>query len=81
MIYMGSGDFKELARRTASDKVLRDKTFNIAKKNKYDGYQRDLALKIYKFFGKKSLGNGVDKEIKQNQQLDEELHRPIVNNI
>ena len=30
------GDFKDLARRTASDKVLRDKTFNIAKNAKYD---------------------------------------------
>ena len=26
------GDFKDLAKRTASDKVLRDKTFNITKK-------------------------------------------------
>ena len=32
------GDFKDLARRTAS--VLRDKAFNIAKNRKYDGYQR-----------------------------------------
>ena len=35
---MGYGDFKELARRTASDKVLRVKAFNIAKHPKYDGY-------------------------------------------
>ena len=34
------GDFKDLARRTASDKVLRDKAFNITKNRKYDGYQR-----------------------------------------
>ena len=38
------GDFKDLARRTASDKVLRDKAFNIAKNPKYDGYQRGLIL-------------------------------------
>ena len=37
---MAYGDFKDLARRTASDKVLRDKTFNTAKNPKYDGYQR-----------------------------------------
>ena len=37
---MAYGDFKDLARRTASDKVLRDKAFNIAKNPKYDGYQR-----------------------------------------
>ena len=31
---MAYGDFKDLARRTASDKVLRNKTFNIAKNAK-----------------------------------------------
>ena len=30
------GDFKDLARTTASDKVLIDKAFNIAKNRKYD---------------------------------------------
>ena len=38
----GCGDFKDLARRTVSDKVVRDKAFNIAKNQKYDGYQRSL---------------------------------------
>ena len=33
-------DFKDLTRRKASDKLLRDKVFNIAKNSKYDGYQR-----------------------------------------
>ena len=33
-------DFKDIARRTASDKILRDKAFNIAKNSKYDGYQK-----------------------------------------
>ena len=33
----------DLARRTASDKILRDKAFKIAKNAKYDGYQRGLA--------------------------------------
>ena len=31
---MAYGDFKDLARRTASDKILRDKAFNIAKNPK-----------------------------------------------
>ena len=35
---MSYGDFKELTRRTDSDKILRDKAFNIAKNSKYDGY-------------------------------------------
>ena len=42
--------FKDLKRRTYSDKFLRDKVFNIAKKPKYDGYQRGLASMVYKFF-------------------------------
>ena len=31
-------NFKDLARRTASDKILRDKAFNFTKNPKYDGY-------------------------------------------
>ena len=46
---MAYGDFKDLKRRTASDKILRDKAFNIAKNPKYDGYQRGLASMFYKF--------------------------------
>ena len=75
---MAYGDFKDLARRTASDKVLRDKAFNIAKNPKYDGYQRGLASMVYKFFDKKSKGGSVNNEIKQNEQLAEELHKPII---
>ena len=47
-------DFKDLPRRTISDKKLCDKAFNIAKNPKYDGYQRGLALLIYKFPDKKT---------------------------
>ena len=32
------GDFKDLAKRTASDKMLRDKAFNIAKNTKHYGF-------------------------------------------
>ena len=47
---MAYGGFKDLAKRTAADKVLRNKAFNIAKDPKYDGYQRGLASMVYKFF-------------------------------
>ena len=47
---MAYGDFQDLARGTASDKVLRDEAFNIVKNIKYDGYQRGLASMDYKFF-------------------------------
>ena len=56
---MGYGDFKDLARKTASDKVFRDEAFNIAKNPKYDGYQRGLASMVYKFFDKMSKGSGA----------------------
>ena len=49
---MAYEDFKYLAKRTAADKVLRDKAFNIAKNPKYDGYQRGLASMVYKYFYK-----------------------------
>ena len=52
---MAHGDFKNLAKRTASDKVLRNKPFNIAKNPKSDEYQRGLASMVYKFFDKKRL--------------------------
>ena len=66
-------------KRTASDKILRDKAFNIAKNLKYDGYQRGLASIIYKFPEEKSTGSGVaNNEIKQNLQLAEELHKTII---
>ena len=57
---MASGDCKDLARRTASDKSLRDKSLNIAKNPKYDGYQRGLASMAYKFFDEKSTSGGVN---------------------
>ena len=53
---MAYGDFKDLKKRTASDKVLRDKAFNIAKNPKYDGYKRGVASLVYNFLDKKSKG-------------------------
>ena len=35
---MAHGDFKDVPRRIALDKVLRDKAFNNAKNPKYDGH-------------------------------------------
>ena len=80
---MACGDFKDLIRRTASDKVLHDKAFNIAKNQKDDGYQIGLASMVYKLFDKKSSlpdisAKGSGLAIKQNQQLAEELHEPII---
>ena len=74
---MAYGDFKDLVRRTASDKVLRDKAFNIAKNPKYDGYQRGLTSMVFKFFDKKMIGSSVNVDV-NNEKLAEELHKPII---
>ena len=70
-------DSKDLAKRTAADKVLKGKAFEMANNPKYDGYRRGLASMVYKIFDKKSKGTGIKNEIKQNQQLANELHEPI----
>ena len=75
---MAYGDFKDLKRRTASDKILRDKAYNIVKNPKYDGYQRGLASMIYKCFDKKSTGSGVNIRLEFSEQLAKELHKPII---
>ena len=75
-------DSKDLIKRTVADKILKNKAFDIAKDPKYDGYQRGLAAMVYKFFDKKSKGSGAKdintKLIPQNEQLAEELHKPII---
>ena len=45
--------FKNVSEKAASDKILRDKSFNIAKNPEYDGYQHGIALMVYNFFDKK----------------------------
>ena len=63
----------------ASDKSLRNKTFNNAKNTKYDGYQRGIPSMVYKFFDKKSTESGIsNNDIKQNLQLAKKLHKPII---
>ena len=47
---MAYGDFRDLTRRSAFDKILRDKAFNIPKNPKYYGYERGHAAMFYKFF-------------------------------
>ena len=73
---MGYGKAKDLAKRTQSDKVLKDKAFKIASDWKYNGYQRGLASMVYKLFDKKSSGSGITNE--PNCQLANELHKPII---
>ena len=65
---MAYRDFKDLAKKTAFDKVLKFKAFNIAKN---DWFQRDLASMVYKGFNRMSRGSSVKNEMKQNEQLAE----------
>ena len=74
---MGYGDFRDLAKRTAADKVLRDKAFKITSNQKYNGYQRGLASMVYTFFDKK-LSGGMIANNNENIQLADELHKPVI---
>ena len=77
---MTFGAFKDLPRRTASDKVLHDQSFAIASNPQHDRYCGGLASIIHNFFQKKSsnttahTGRGI---ISDDQQLANELHKPI----
>ena len=72
---MSYGKYKNLNKRTQSNKDLRNKAFEIASNPKYNGYQRGLASMVYNLFDKKSKGRGIKFS---NQQLAEELHKPII---
>ena len=63
---MAYGDFKDLTKRTASDKILRDKAFNIAKNPKYNGYHGGVASIIYIFFQNTS-GSSIENENMSDQ--------------
>ena len=65
-MFMVYGDFKDLAKRTVADEVLRDKAFKIASDQKYDRYQRGLVFLLYKFFDKKSQGSGLASNKKKH---------------
>ena len=75
---MAYGDFKDSTRRTTSDKILRDKPFDIAKNPKYDGYQGGRASMIFRFFDKKTSSGTVKNENISNKELAEELLKSII---
>ena len=49
---MAYGTYEYLPRRTASDRVFRDKTFEIAHNSKYYEYQRRLVSIVCNFLAK-----------------------------
>ena len=72
---MTDGGFKDSVRRTASDKVLRDKAFSIAENPKYDGYQTSLPCMIYKFFDKNTFNTESRKIFWLIRTLDNKIYK------
>ena len=62
-----------MAKGTISDKILKDRHFQIDMNRNYNGYQRALASMVYKFFDKKT---GL--RVSVNEHLAEELHKPVI---
>ena len=75
---MAYGNFKDLNRRTAANKLLLNKAFNIAKSPKCDSFQHVLDSMVYKFLIKKTSGTRFKNEITSNKVLAEELRKPII---
>ena len=80
-------DHNDSINRTEADKVLRDKAYDIASNPEYDGYQIGLAIMVYKFFDKKSIGSGTTKSKdtaepssleRSSLILANELHKPVI---
>ena len=78
---MAYGDFKDLRRRTVSDKVLRDIFLAIAKNSKYYACQSVLALVVCKSIENSATYTGREINfdlVFENQQLAQQLHKAII---
>ena len=74
--------YKDFAKRTESDKLLKDEAFKIANNQNCDGYQRGLAAMVYKFLDKNSRGSDVamfaNKSMTNQLQRVNKLPKPII---
>ena len=68
--------YKDSVNRKKSDVILRNKALKIATDPQVNGYQRSLAVILYKFFNERTKGISLNNEI-----LAEELHKPIIRNV
>ena len=73
---MAYGDFKDLKRRAASGKILRDIKHLILLKILNMMFIKE-GLLLW-FFDKKSTGSDVNVPLEFNEQLAKELHKPII---
>ena len=76
---MAYEDFIDILRTTSSDKTLQNKSFAIASNPQYDEYQLCSYGKC-KFFNKRTGETGT-RAISKNQQLVDELCKPIIKNV
>ena len=53
-----------MAKKTLSDKILKDWAYEMALNPKYNRYQRGLASMVYRFFGKKKIAPGTESKVK-----------------
>ena len=75
---MGYRVFKDLTRRTASDKQLLDTAFNIAKTPKCLGYQHGLTSMVSKCFDKATADGALKSRNMSNKELAAELQKPVI---
>ena len=78
---MVNGGFKDFPRKTASDKVLPDKAFNVSKNLELDRYQRGLTTMVFTFFDKDFVslkGAGI---ISENHQLTDNYTNELLENL
>ena len=52
---------------------MKDRAYEIARNCEYDGYERALAIVVYKFVDKKT-----ESWISENEELAKELHKPVI---
>ena len=64
--------YKDSVNRKKSDIAFKNKPYKIAVAPKVDGYQRSLAVIVYRFFNERTKRFGIE-----NKQLVEELQKPI----
>ena len=62
-------DSKDLAKRTISYKILKDRVAEIARTRGNEGHQTTLVSMVYKLFDRK-WGSGVS--------VNEQLHKPVI---
>ena len=72
-------DFKDLTRRTASDKILSDKAFTMLKIQNMMDIKGVLLRWLITFFQKNlTSGGGIKNENISNKELPGEFHKPII---